>query len=170
NPGVSQQIFLGHQKMVHFDSSFTPSTYLSEEKRSVSVFSYPWFIIELVVMVVTTTVIIAVFMRKEQLSEFFMEHIYLEYIILSVGFLLFFLCVFVRQIRSKSLSVCIVLEIAVILWSVCLASVLPSFDITCVLVSLALTVMITILTVVLASELPPLNLKGVIFFASASVI
>nr|CAH8866063.1 unnamed protein product [Trichobilharzia regenti] len=103
--------------MIRFNSSRTPSTYL--RKQSMSIFSYLWFIIDLMVMVVTTTVIIVLFMRKNELREFFMGRFYLVYIILSVGVFLFSLSVFVKQIRSKSLPVCIMLEFTDILCHLC---------------------------------------------------
>nr|CAH8866065.1 unnamed protein product [Trichobilharzia regenti] len=99
-----------------------------------------------------------------------MGRFYLVYIILSVGVFLFSLSVFVKQIRSKSLPVCIMLEFTDILWSVCLAANLPSFNMMLVLLSLAPTVVFTLLIVVLALQLPPFNLNGVALFASVSAI
>nr|CAH8865708.1 unnamed protein product [Trichobilharzia regenti] len=152
--------------MILFRASSTHAAHNSQTKQSGSPRFFVWFIVDLIIMILTTVGAVILIHKIPTMSKFF---IYVEYILLSVTGVLIIVFIFVRKIRSNYLATRMVLETVVLLWSVIFAIVFKSTEWTHELISLGITIAITILAVILSWKLSPLNRKGFIVFISISI-
>nr|CAH8865490.1 unnamed protein product [Trichobilharzia regenti] len=80
--------------------------------------------------------------------------------IMPAGFILLLLFLFVKKLQTHCLVVRILLGLTVTMWSMCFAAFLGPIKLVPGLASLGVTIVLSVITVVLALKLPPLNEKG----------
>ncbi|CAH8863245.1 unnamed protein product, partial [Trichobilharzia szidati] len=86
----------------------------------------------------------------------------------GVGFLVLLIFLFVEKIRSRRVGVYVMLSIVIVLLSVLLAALLSPVGLKAGLISLACILVVEIPIVVTAMLLPQMNLKGLIVFNSVA--
>nr|CAH8865292.1 unnamed protein product [Trichobilharzia regenti] len=154
--------------MAVLDTSSESEIFYTQRQQKLSGRNLSWFLIDLVLMILTTTVIVIVFSALSYFSEFLRKY-YVAYITSSLGLFLILLLVFVGKIRSQSVAVRLLLGITTVLWSVSLAAMFGSIYLKKGMISLVVTIMLTTIIVVLALKLPPINERGFIVFLSISM-
>ncbi|CAH8865057.1 unnamed protein product, partial [Trichobilharzia szidati] len=87
---------------------------------------------------------------------------------MSVVTILFLVFASMMNIQWNNVTVCIVLWIIAILTSAVFATLVAFIEWKCALISLAVTTVTTVMVILLAFNLPPLNTKGFIFFGTIS--
>nr|CAH8866034.1 unnamed protein product [Trichobilharzia regenti] len=156
--------------MSHFDAFRVYLTYKSQENQKVTTFSNIWFFFNLFIMILTTLTAVVFFRKVEIASEFFMRHEYIVLAILSLGVFLLLILLFVTKIHSDPITAPLILRTVLVLWSVAFAAVFNPVEFPCGVISLIITSLITLIIIVLALRLPPLNRKGVVFFVALALI
>ncbi|CAH8867535.1 unnamed protein product, partial [Trichobilharzia szidati] len=158
--------------MVLFNILSVYLTYNSQKEQRSPTSFYVWFIVDLLIMILTTVGAMVLYNTVKPITTFFDSHSYMVLIIFSAGAVLLFLCVFVTNIQSNYLAVRILLGIVVSLWSVSFATEFQSVQTNFVfaLLSLVVTVVITTTATVSALKLPPLNEKGFVVFTTIAML
>nr|CAH8866062.1 unnamed protein product [Trichobilharzia regenti] len=130
------------------------------EGQPFSVSQVIWFAVDTTWMVLITVQIVIMLTIINVLCEFFMKNAYVKYLILLGGFIPLLLFLFVKRLQTHCLIVRILLGLSVTMWSVCFAALLGPINLMPGLVSLGVTIVLSVITVVLALKLPQLNGKG----------
>ncbi|CAH8864291.1 unnamed protein product [Trichobilharzia szidati] len=156
--------------MIGYIAPYVNPKIKSQKAQNPTSVKYVSFLINMTLMVSVTVGLVASFTAVRVIPRFFMERVYLVYIMISVAIIPLLLIALVRKIRSNVYAVPILLWIMVILWSVIFAAVFSPCKWKCALIALAVTITVTAGVVLVAMRLPPLNVKGFILFLSISAV
>ncbi|CAH8865065.1 unnamed protein product, partial [Trichobilharzia szidati] len=116
--------------------------------------------IDTVLMTFMTVGLVVLFAIEENILELFARNNYVVSIYISVVSILILLLIFFERIRSNFYGVHVILWIIVILWSMVFAAVIQTVQWKCALISLAVTILTTVLVVVVTLKLPSLSERG----------
>ncbi|CAH8846169.1 unnamed protein product [Trichobilharzia szidati] len=119
-----------------------------------------WFVADTTWMVLITVAIVILLSIMGEIRKFLVDPAYVKYLILLGGFIPLLLFLSVKKLQMHCLIVSILLGLTVTMWSVCFSAFLGPMILIPGLVSLGVTILLSVITVMLALKLPPLSEKG----------